>query len=82
MNEAVSLKAQMNLAAEQGMSHGMLDVDFKVRPRGAQRAAARLPRAMRTHAPCRRHGAAPMAACVSLLCALQALCADARRFCV
>jgi hypothetical protein len=31
VNEAVSLKAQMQLAAEQGMSHGMLDVDFKAR---------------------------------------------------
>jgi len=30
VNEYMSLKAQMNLAAEQGMSHGMLDVDFKV----------------------------------------------------
>ncbi|KAK9821212.1 hypothetical protein WJX81_000004 [Elliptochloris bilobata] len=29
VNDFVSLKAQMNLASEPGMSHGMLDVDFK-----------------------------------------------------
>ena len=33
MNDFVSLKAQMNLASEPGMSHGMLDVDLKARPR-------------------------------------------------
>ena len=27
----MSLKAQMNLASEPGMSHGMLDVDLKAR---------------------------------------------------
>lgn len=33
VNDFVSLKAQMNLASEPGMSHGMLDVDLKARCR-------------------------------------------------
>jgi hypothetical protein len=41
VNEAVSLKAQMQLAAEQGMSHGMLDVDFKARAARRAHAASR-----------------------------------------
>ncbi len=41
VNEAVSLKAQMQLAAEQGMSHGMLDVDFKARALRRAHAASR-----------------------------------------
>ena len=31
LSDFVSLKAQMNLASEPGMSHGMLDVDLKAR---------------------------------------------------
>lgn len=31
VSDFVSLKAQMNLASEPGMSHGMLDVDLKAR---------------------------------------------------
>ena len=48
LSDFVSLKAQMNLASEPGMSHGMLDVDLKARASlaclhrlGAWRAAMR-----------------------------------------
>ena len=80
MNDFVSLKAQMNLASEPGMSHGMLDVDLKARrppslfaPRGSLDGVVRWPpRRLRPHQAVAddpgRHHMSPANSAGSLAC--------------